>query len=276
MHGFRYLAESLRRCRGTDPDKHPKKRRDRDQRFELTVRNALLTRPQYAFAAQQTHPPPGFAQNQWGPEVNNAMPFGNDLDVFSVVPYPSYPAYGTHTHLGFDGGSHIPAAGNVYPSSEDGVQSAPQRPSEPMNFQYLSMQNGRPSSAEEGSAHRSSAQFSGGLSSQPSRDSGDLRTQPTLETLETQHTQLTQYTQQQDPALHSQLPHADNGRPGDHGGTCSCSASPGGIPTGQHSCPDIPSQGSSDPSLYYVGTRPSECVDGSNSDEDLGPLPNLQ
>lgn len=188
------------------------------------------------------------------------------LDSQFSVPYPGNPAYGTHTNLGFDGGSHIPAPIAPYTSSEDASQMAPQHTS--MNVPYEATQNGRPCPTLGRSRNRSSAQYSSGLSSQPSRDSGDLRT---LETQETQDTQFTQYTQEHDAAI---LPHTDNGRPGDHHGACNCSTSPGGIPISQHSCSGVPSRDPSD--LNFVGARPLECPDGSNSDEDLGPVPNMQ
>lgn len=221
---------------------------------------------QCALATQQAHPPAGFPPNHWGAELNDEFPFGIDLDIYSSQTYPGNPAYGTHTNLGFDGGSHISAPIAPYNSSEDTSQTTPQRPS--MNDPYGTIPNGRPCSAAGRSAHRSSAHYSSGLSSQPSHDSGDLQT---LETKETQDTQLTQYTQEQDAALPL---HADNGRLGDNHAACNCSTSPEGIPFNQHSCSDVPSQDPSD--LKYVGARPLECPEGSNSDEDLGPVPNMQ
>lgn len=256
--------KGLQDCRVTGSDKYPKKRRDQDQRFELTVRDALLTRHcALTGTTQQAQPHPGFPPDHWGPELNDEFPFGINLDIYSSQPYPSDPAYGTHTNLGFDGSSHIPAPNAPYTSSEDASQTAPQRPS--MNNPYGAMQNGRPCPTAGRSAHRSSAQYSSGLSSQPSRDSGDLRT------LETQDTQFTQYTQEQDAAL---PPHADNGGLDNHRGACNCSTSPGSMPFNQHSCSVIAGQDPSD--LNFVGARPLECPDGSNSDEDLGPVPNMQ
>ncbi|KAK7710627.1 hypothetical protein SLS63_012901 [Diaporthe eres] len=149
----------------------------------------------------------------------------------------------------------------MHPSSEYPTQYADPH-SAPTAYPYGAMppQSGSPCSAAEGSAHRSS-----GPSSQ-SRDSGDL-------TLETQNTQ---YTQEQDAALlHHHCYRAGDGRP--CGQACSCSTSPGGLLPGQHSATS-PGQGSSEHSLYGVGTnsfaRP-ECLDGSNSDEELGPIPDM-
>lgn len=228
------------------------------------MRNAVLTHNQCTFAALQTHPAPGFAPDPWeaGFNTSNEQPFGINPNMLSSQfseTYTGNPAYGTSSH-GFDGDSHIPAVpGTVYHSSEDVAQSAPQHPS--MSIPYGAIQNGRPCSAAEGngrrsSAHRSSAQYSSALSSQPSRESGELRTP---QTLETQETMDTQYTQPQDAALdhhpdHHNLPHAANGRPG------------------------VPDQSSSDLNLYGVGTKLSECpgLDGSNGDGDLGPFPNMQ
>lgn len=256
-HGFQYFVERFRHCRNKEPHEPCNERRKRDERFMVKVNNELLGlfARQGSSQAQQTRPvavndPPRMAtpSPQWGYSFGFPGLFANQDSS-----YPSEPIYGTH--LGFNG-SQVPAPATMYPSSEHGpVQhAAPQNALTTLPYPVLPS-NGSPCSAAGRSAHRSSRPSSQSL------DSSYL----------TQDTQDTQFTQPYATAFHQHRP--DEGVPGGPAGTCSCSTSPGGIPADQHSCTDVAGQGFSEHNLYGVGMRPAECLDGSNSDVDLGPLP---
>lgn len=280
-HGFRYMVKCFKHLRNHESHKPSKVRLDRDRYFEAMVDRVLSTRPG-ASQAQQTQPtvvydpPDGDIQSQW--EENgfvDPLSLGIDLGRLytSQNPYPTFPVYASH--LGGNG-SQMPAP-SMHPSSEDPTHYAADPHHAPTAFQYGAMppQNGSPCSAAGGSAHRSS-----GPSSQ-SRDSGDL-------TLETQNTQ---YTQEAALLNHCCRAVEEGGAPCDQHGaapcSCSCSSccstSPGGMMPGhgpgRHAATSPGGhQGSSEHNLYGVGTssfaRP-EFQDGSNSDEDLGPIPDI-
>ncbi|KAG6357713.1 hypothetical protein INS49_013592 [Diaporthe citri] len=277
-HGFRYMAESFEYFFNSESHKPSKVRVDRDKSFLAMVDNELPTR-HGASQAQQVQPtvvcdpPDGATQAQWENGFDDDLSLGIDLGLYtSQIPYPTFPVYASH--LGVNGSQT--SASTMHPSSQDPTQYADPQGA-PTAFTYGAMppQSGSPCSAAGGSAHHSS-----GPSSR-SRDSGDL-------TLETQETQNTQYTQQEqhDAALLLHSHHCCYRAAGDDAGpcgqgcsACGCSApSPGGTPGGRHSATCPAGQGSSEHSLYGVGTssfaRP-ECLDGSNSDEDLGPIPDM-
>lgn len=291
-HPFRYIIEGLRQARGTPPEKHPKRRQDQDDRFQITVRQALERRERSILEAQQAQPAPVFAPNHWATELNGEFPFQFDLDLCSNRPYPSEQPYRSHSHYAFDGVSHDPAPSTLY-SSEGTARPAP--PHQPAtNYPFPTVSDGRPSLAAEQSGHRSS-----GLSSQRSRDSGDLRTLQTEETRETDNTQYTPYSSQdpqfsqypqysQDPLYsqeqgvtfahhhHQQLLHAGNARSDCQHGACNCSTFPGG----KHYCANVPDQGPSE-LIRGVGEGTTDAfMRGDslvilNSDEELSPSADL-
>lgn len=255
------------------------------------VKTLLDVRPSPSQAQQDSstvicEPPQEITTNPSYCDFNGHLHFGLDYqDILNSqfpMPYPNNPAYGSYTDFGFDGASNMPARNATTLSpSEGAMQSAPPQPL--TSFPLMARQNGRPCTPTEASGHRLSAQYSSsGLSSQRSRDSGDLRTLGTEETEETQNTQYTsysqdpQFSQDQDTMLgHQQYhPHTEGGGPGDHAGVCS--SSPSVFPAGQYSCnPVITGQGQSD--LCGVGGgrtgafMPRNSLYISNSDEDLSP-----
>lgn len=279
-HGFRYMLKCFQHLRNHESHKPSKIRLDRDRCFEAMVDN-LLSTCHSASQAQQTQPtvvydpPDGDIPTQWEENgLDDPLSLGIDIGLYTgQIPYPTFPVYASH--LGGNG-TQMPAPTMHPSSSEDPTQQYAADPhNAPTAFPYhgaMPPQSGSPCSAAGGSAHRSS-----GPSSQ-SRDSGDL-------TLETQNTQYTQ----QDAALlhHCCRAVEEGGPPCDHHGaapcsSCSCSTSPGGMMPGhgpgRHAGTSPGHQGSSEHNLYGVGTssfaRP-EFQDGSNSDEDLGPIPDI-
>ncbi|KKY34233.1 hypothetical protein UCDDA912_g05791 [Diaporthe ampelina] len=226
------------------------------------VRNELSVR-ECATQAQQSRPGEAYdplhvvTPGQWQQDLSGPLPFGSGLDVYSsqFSPYPTFPVYASHLGAG---GSQLPAPAQDASSEGAAQPAAPQHAHTTFPYGATTMldPSGRPCSAAEGSAQRSSGQSS------HSRDSGG-RTQGTLDT---------QYTL--DAALD---PRPGGAAPCD-GGHCSCSTSPGGIPGGRST---MPGEGSSDDqNLYGIGTNPfmrKECHDGgSNSDEDLAHFRTLQ
>ncbi|KAG8162815.1 hypothetical protein KVR01_007293 [Diaporthe batatas] len=300
-HGFRYLVEGLGQSLDTRFEKHSKgrpyrgeERHERDKHFVSMV-NTLLDERMTPSRAQQTEsvvvcePPQEVSTDPSDSDFNNQLNFGLDYqDIFNSqfpMTYPNNPAYNSYTGFGFENASNMPAPkANAHFSSEGAMQAGPLQPL--IEIPLMARQNGgRPSSPAEGSGRRLSARYSSsGLSSQRSRDSGDLLTLRTEETGETQSTQYTpfsqdpQFSQDQAAMLHHQQqchPHPEDGESGEHTRFCSCSTFPSGIPPdGQGCATAMPSQGSSE--LRGIGEdRTSAFAPGNslyiNSDEEFSP-----
>lgn len=262
-HGFRYFVESFGHCRNKELHEPSNERLERDNCFMRMVNIELPPRggsagPEMSPVGPrpQVNDPPRMATppTQWGYPLED--PLFPDIYASQYSPYPTEPIYGSHLSIN---DSQVPGPATMYASSEHGPvhHAAPQNALTTLPYTALPS-NGSPCSAAGRSAYRSSRPSSQSL------DSSYL-------TQGTQETQDTQFTQPYATAFHQHRP--DEGVPGGPAGACSCSTSPGGIPADQHSCTDVAGQGFSEHNLYGVGTRPAECLDGSNSDVDLGPLP---
>lgn len=288
-HGFEYMVGRFWKCRDTYSHERSRERLERDHRFVTMVHNELSMR-QRAPQAQQPAPmvvcdlSQDATRAQWGASFENPFSLGTEAGLYdSHVPYPTFPIYASH--LGVHD-SQVSAPTALYPSSEGYAAYPPAGPQHAAaTFPYVAMppQGGSPCSAAGGSAHRSS-----GPSSQQSRDSGD----------HTQDTRDTQYTTQEQDAALEQQPHhhrrlgdgEEAGGPGSGAWSCStptgdmCAGVSGGASSDLTLCGVGSSAGvlggaSSDLALGDVGSsssmRAAEFLDVYNSDEDLGPIPDL-